>query len=362
MATPVDMSFPRKGLIEGLAKENTPPGFTPKALNVTSFDVIEGKKRGGKRGGTRRVITLPLAGPVQRMRMVVLSSGTPLEETFVFDDPYPDLGSGPTGAGPGGGWLRPRPSYFPGDKWLPYDPVIDPETGELDEPDPNETEIPGQEAEIVDNFEYANGLLQTVSSGVWEKISGLTASNVSVASEQAVIERGGAFTGSATTVYRWHFPAGVIDFTKPYRIIVNIGNMEVSRDAITDPAQATAQFDIRILDLDSRTWIELATSLIFGTPFSRRRLNLRQFGETTQTDDQTGTSQSVSVSGEYTYNVEVSPETTKANAPGFAQLTTPSPGSRLAPELKFHFSTNGQISSVNAIIKLNSVKIIGQPV
>src|SRR5690606_33429296 len=107
----ISFPFPVKGVTENSAYGTVPEGFALGALNVVSFDVVEGRLRGGKRPGTGRAIYYPVHSSgfaVQRMRQVVLDSAEFIDAAEFFDDPFYDIGSGPTGEGSGGGWGFPR--------------------------------------------------------------------------------------------------------------------------------------------------------------------------------------------------------------------------------------------------------------
>jgi hypothetical protein len=110
----ISFPFPVKGVTENSSYGTVPEGFALGARNVVGFDVLEGRLRGGKRPGTGRAIYTPVdsvGSPVQRMKQVTLDSAEFTDAAGFFDDPFFDIGSGPTGAGFGGGWGFPRTDW-----------------------------------------------------------------------------------------------------------------------------------------------------------------------------------------------------------------------------------------------------------
>lgn len=365
---PINLNFPFAGFTDTDSDESLPDNVTPRAKNVQTFDVLGERARGGKRPGTRRVVANPLAGAVQRMRMVVLSSGVPLEASFSFDDPFADTGSGSTGSGVGGGWLRPQPSYvvIGATPWPAYDPVVDSETGELDDPKP---------AMIVENFEYSDGELETVSGGVWEHTPGALGfgdDTVTVASESIGYDVAfGGLTG-AETVYRWNVPAGNVDFTKPFTIEVDFQQLVASRGSV-DPSDAIAFFTFAE-DFDGGTGsfsslysgflqTSFATSPIpVDTAFAFFDL------ETTEGSDSdtyvSPDNTNISLPGTYRLRFEITPENTTGigpdpapalSVPGFASLS----GS--FPSLYLHIGAAAGDDGTSAAIRINRIRIVGEP-
>jgi hypothetical protein len=110
----ISFPFPIKGVTENSAYGTVPEGFALDALNVVSFDVLERRLRGGKRPGTGRAMHSPVdvvGAAVQRMKQVTLDSAEFTDAAGFFDDPFFDIGSGPTGDGFGGGWGFPRTDW-----------------------------------------------------------------------------------------------------------------------------------------------------------------------------------------------------------------------------------------------------------
>lgn len=129
----IPLLFPARGLTRTAAYGRPPAGFTLDALNVLPFDTAKGRLRGGKRPGTARAIAERVtetedpgvAHPVQRMRMITLAAGEFVDPGDFFTDPLYDAGSGEDGDGFGGGWSRPKPTYYGGINWPPHDPILD---------------------------------------------------------------------------------------------------------------------------------------------------------------------------------------------------------------------------------------------
>jgi hypothetical protein len=167
-------NFPVRGITENAGYGNVPEGFALDFLNVVSFDVLEGRLRGGKRPGTGRAIrdAVDTEGtPIQCMQQVTLDSAEFIDAAGFFDDPFFDIGSGPTCEGPGGGWAFPPPSIITLPE-LPFVPVRgDPELIYPASPDEPAMSVPLDTAtpdNFAEEFSYANGELGAVSGGNWD--------------------------------------------------------------------------------------------------------------------------------------------------------------------------------------------------
>lgn len=58
----MEIPFPLAGLHEGMAAERQPPTTSPQLQNVRSYDVEEGRSRGGQRPGFIKAYTTQIGG------------------------------------------------------------------------------------------------------------------------------------------------------------------------------------------------------------------------------------------------------------------------------------------------------------
>lgn len=91
---PSPLSFPTKGVVENAPFSQQPPGTTPEAMNVRSYDSIARKNRGGQRLGMMKISEDQINGtnPIQNLSQVV--EAVDLVQNAGWGEQYaePDLG------------------------------------------------------------------------------------------------------------------------------------------------------------------------------------------------------------------------------------------------------------------------------